>query len=85
MAKIYFKTILMTVAFVFLFFLRLRLLNVTVDIPNPFLEFILASLTVMILINEKLTKGEHWTRGHIFLLLFLMFIIFLIILRIYVT
>lgn len=83
MAKIYFKTILMTAAFAFLLFLRLKLLNISVDLPNPFLEFILASLVVAIIINEKLTKGEHWTKGHMLLLVFLMFLIFFIILRIY--
>jgi len=70
MAKIYVKTIFLVVVCVCLLLARLGLLNLPVYISAFCLDFLIGIIIVAVLINEKLTRGERWTRSH-YLLLFL--------------
>lgn len=73
MPHIYFKTIGMTIAALFLFLIRFNLLTETVTtstafIPPILLDWLIVNLIFGILINEKL--GERWGFGH-YVLMFL--------------
>ncbi len=69
MAKIYFKTIGLTVFLIFFLFARLGLLSFHLPIPDSVSNFLLATLLTAIVINEKLTRGEKWLHIHYLLLL----------------
>jgi len=72
MAKIYVKTILLTSTLIFLLLLRLGLLTFDLSIPLPLSDFLCITILASIIINEKLTKGEHWSRLHYLMLLIIM-------------
>lgn len=72
MAKIYVKTIALTCLFVLLFLMRFGLLVYALPIPVSISNFLLFTLITAIIINEKLTRGEHWKKWHYTLLFILM-------------
>ncbi|VVB51589.1 Uncharacterised protein [uncultured archaeon] len=77
MPHIYFKTIGMTIAALFLFLLRFNLLTDTVAkytafIPAVALDWCMLTLVFGVLINEKM--GERWGIGH-YVLMFLALIL----------
>lgn len=69
MAKIYVKTILLVIVVCILTLLRLNLLSFSVPVPSFLLDTLIGLGIVAIVINEKLTKGEHWYAWHYAVLL----------------
>lgn len=64
MAKIYLKTIILVVFLVIMILLRLHLLAYDFTLPDIVSDVSICTIIVAIIINEKLTKGEHWGIGH---------------------
>jgi len=69
MAKIYVKTILLVILVVIMVLFRLNLLTISIPIPAFLLDTLIGLGIVAIIINEKLTKGEHWYAWHYAVLL----------------
>lgn len=69
MAKFYIKTVVSTIIVACLVLFRLRLLIYEFPIPDFLSNFLILFLITVIIINEKLTKGEKWIWLHYILLL----------------
>lgn len=83
MAKIYIKTIFLTASLIFLVLLRFGFLTFDLHIPLPLADFLCLIIFASIIINEKLTKGERWTRFHYLLLLIVAVFVGVVIAKIY--
>jgi hypothetical protein len=64
MAKIYVKTIVLVVLVVIMALFRMNLLTVSILFPAFLLDTLIGLGIVAVVINEKLTKGEHWHTWH---------------------